>query len=812
MVKSIDWDSVGRGVASLAASFISLANSILPSIKNIEQFAMGLEVALGTSARAKFLNLKTEADDLKKSISELEGSLASRPAGSGLAGMVGLDSRQASLDAARARLNQIPSEAAPYYDQMNADRKGPSGAATPAVAPVKAAVDQVNSYARAAGSRTNSANAADRVSKEESAQEKLAQQQSDAAGRQMRDLQDAQEQAYTRGVSTWESLFGQAINAVGGNLNQQLTRSATDFASQLAQAVFGGTGAQGNGQSLGSQIGQGIASYFGNNDSSLTTDEAHAQGVQGPGQASGLFSAASGLFAGAGLSTDQAHAQGIEGPGLPGGSFGGASGASSATSQQGAQSILATVAQQIANLQQRNATDKRTGSNAGTGQAVGGAAGAGLGAIYGGPAGAQLGSSLGSVVGYLGGSLLGRGAKNPETQARHAIANFLEDALKEKGPMTFTHKDGSRYQFDGNLVVGDTNKFKNTDWGADFAKKAGAAKGTFEGLGEVLKKLAGQTKDVGDQMGYILGDNLEYNVDNARVLVRKLGLNFEDMEKQLVDVGLKGKKTWLEIEGDIQGVADAAKPGLVAVGAFGEAFKRMQESGARGFEAVDNLRSVGVEAAEANIHTFEELRQQLLKTYDPATVDKFFQALKQRGVTSIEQLSGLSNRQAGGVIADMQALGVKFTDVGKHITDSSDSNTKSLDGNTEALNNLASVLSDKLDNLGKSLAGPADDAASTGDDTTAFARGGVVHGPTRALMGEAGPEAILPLSRKNGRLGVAVHGLVGGGGSGGASITIDARGATPGVSKEIRRAMLSAEDRAVARVMRSLAQNSRRTT
>lgn len=56
----------------------------------------------------------------------------------------------------------------------------------------------------------------------------------------------------------------------------------------------------------------------------------------------------------------------------------------------------------------------------------------------------------------------------------------------------------------------------------------------------------------------------------------------------------------------------------------------------------------------------------------------------------------------------------------------------------------------------------------------AFARGGVVDGPTHfpmrggvGLMGEAGPEAIMPLARgADGRLGVR------GGGGGGVSVTM----------------------------------------
>lgn len=70
-----------------------------------------------------------------------------------------------------------------------------------------------------------------------------------------------------------------------------------------------------------------------------------------------------------------------------------------------------------------------------------------------------------------------------------------------------------------------------------------------------------------------------------------------------------------------------------------------------------------------------------------------------------------------------------------------------------------------------------------------FARGGVVSGPTlfpmrggTGLMGEAGPEAILPLKRVNGRLGVEASARSG---PAPINVTIDARGAQVGVAEQI---------------------------
>jgi tape measure domain-containing protein len=79
---------------------------------------------------------------------------------------------------------------------------------------------------------------------------------------------------------------------------------------------------------------------------------------------------------------------------------------------------------------------------------------------------------------------------------------------------------------------------------------------------------------------------------------------------------------------------------------------------------------------------------------------------------------------------------------------------------------------------------------------TLFAKGGVVNSPTMfqhnagmGLMGEAGPEAIMPLQRdKQGRLGVS-----GGGGSvtNQWSITIDASGAEQGVEEKMREVLIA---------------------
>jgi hypothetical protein len=80
-----------------------------------------------------------------------------------------------------------------------------------------------------------------------------------------------------------------------------------------------------------------------------------------------------------------------------------------------------------------------------------------------------------------------------------------------------------------------------------------------------------------------------------------------------------------------------------------------------------------------------------------------------------------------------------------------------------------------------------------GGRVAAFASGGVVNGPTlfpmangTGLMGEAGPEAIMPLTRVGGKLGVRAAG------GGGTVINVDARYASEGTADMIVRAIREA--------------------
>lgn len=124
-----------------------------------------------------------------------------------------------------------------------------------------------------------------------------------------------------------------------------------------------------------------------------------------------------------------------------------------------------------------------------------------------------------------------------------------------------------------------------------------------------------------------------------------------------------------------------------------------------------------------------------------------------------------------GVIFDGERLSDALASVGRSL--SSSVLTSALQPVQGALN---SAVNSGVSSLLSGFLPFAKGAAFTGGRVAAFARGGVVDGPTHfptrsglGLMGEAGPEAIMPLARgADGKLGVR-----GAGGSGGVQVTMN---------------------------------------
>jgi hypothetical protein len=741
-IRSIDWKAVGSDIASMIASVASVLPSLQTVASEVNKVALGLRYLSG--------NLTPMEQNLKK-INDLEGKLKEvQELGKndfanwlfdGAYQKQEADLKRQLESAKRAARNLMDNDGLQNFIDNLPTPGGGSGSTS--TNPALRA--QQNAFAferRLADERAKKSK--DNTDKEKEERLKALEDYNDEAMRLTSQAISAEFEARQNKMSDWTQSFADLFSGTILGLSPVFAELAGSFAESIGGALsdlFGGGGSSGG----------GIFDFLGSN-----------------------------------LSTSDAHAAGIQGPGLPDGSFGGSgSGGMSAADIQQIAQMAFNIYSAFRGSDKINAANN---DNSGTGAAIG--------QLF-------LGGQFGSEIGKAIGGLFGRGPQNKETQGRHTFANYMEDRLRDMGGLTVRDGAGGSSRLT-NFMEGSSGRFNDGKWANTLNSQAKEVKQTFSGLGEAFKEILGITEDVGGQIGFLLGENLKFNVDNARMLVKRLGLSFEEIEKQLVETGLKGERTWLEIESDIQGVAEAFKPGLAAVGAFGQAMDNLLGSGARGFEAVQSIRDIAVEAAEAGIKNFDQLRQELAKTFDPATIDAFFKALQQRGVTSIGELMQLSDRAAGGIVADMQALGVKFTDTGKKIGDSISANTSSTEANTSALNANTKALG------GKAVEPPEADLEVDGE----FARGGVITGPTRALMGEAGPEAVLPLTRRNGKLGVAMFGNIGasGTGGGGYAIHIDARGAAPGVEKSIRSAIRNSERRVLESIGRSSSRRSRRTT
>jgi len=476
-------------------------------------------------------------------------------------------------------------------------------------------------------------------------------------------------------------------------------------------------------------------------------------------------------------------------------------------------------------LTSANRTNKSTKSERGTGQAIGAVGGAVAGmklgttiGVVGGPLGMAIGAALGAALGAVAGGMFKWGPQNPETLARKSFGKFVQEGFEKLGAVSFKDAQNrmqtiSGKQFD--LFMGATTRFNKPGWADEMNKWGEESKATFLGLGESIKQLLGITEDVGGQMAFILGEQLSGNIDNARLLVAQLGLSFNDLEEAMFQAALQGKITFSEFEIGITNAANAFKPGLEAVNDLRGAMDQLVGSGGRGVAALMAVRNAAVEAMEGGARTLEQLGAQMLaQGVDPSLVENFMLALKERGIKTLEELANASDRVAAGIVAELtsndEALRNQWAQM-----------TQDLKGLAETIESIPREKDIKInvrtefDKNTQQFISAGGMSVQTGQKAAAFADGGVINGPMAfgygggklGVAGEAGAEAIMPLTRIGGKLGVLA---VGGQGAAGNVYHIDARGADIGVERRIRAALMEVEDRAVRRSLNAMGDNSRR--
>lgn len=595
-------------------------------------------------------------------------------------------------------------------------------------------------------------------------------------------FQEESEKAYKESIDTWQTLFENAITGVTFDLKDALKQVAVGFAAELAQSLFGSLGSDiKNPKDIGSAIFKDI---FGTGSGSSNT---------------AAFNLGALFGINAGLTTEQAHSQGMQGPGDAQGNFDTGVGSSSSGAQY---AMYAAAALQVAKDAQNKKSEpdphKRyfeTGTDSLEGLVSRIVLAFGTFGI------SEI--ALG-IYSQMGGSQ----PLNRETQQRHKGVGGLEQQLNDANAY-FLDANGNPAKFNGNLIEGKDTRFSNPAWADAF--NASSTGSVFGAVGKGLQELLGLTEKVGDQIGMILWESLGQNADNARLLIKQLGITQEEFNDALVKMGEEGKLSWLEVEIAIKDAGKAFGEGLVEVGAFGKAFDQIIASGGDGLDAIESVKNAAVEAAEADIKTFDEWKQALLDAgKDPEMVNALFKGLADRNLDSFDKIKEASSRTIGGVVADMQAASPKLMEqwmAAQQAAQSYVDTIESIPDNIEK--NLTINVHANIDSGAEgalnTISGGADTTTDSG--ATAFARGGIVTKPTMGLIGEAGAEAVLPLSRLPSMMrNIAAAG----GGSGGNTYNLDLRGAAPGVGDEVRRALRELENGIIAKAVNAVGAEVRR--
>jgi TP901 family phage tail tape measure protein len=571
-----------------------------------------------------------------------------------------------------------------------------------------------------------------------------------------------QREVYQEGVDFWRKTFENAITGVSFDLKDLLKQIAVGFAAEFAQSLFGSVQGIGSPQDLGGSIfnsifgGGGLGDIIG--------------GLTGSGGGSGgggglLGSVFSGGLAG--------RAPGVQGPLLPDGSFGTSifDAGTNFSAALDATGFIIAATNAAAALGQLGESTESTISGLAT---IGGTA---IGSIFG-PEGAAIGSTIGQFAGDFLGSAFGGGPTNPETLARIAVFKKLDELIGKIGGLKFFDSQGNLQTID-KFDLGSDSRFNAGNFsGSALFDEFGGTVNAFTGIGETIKELFGITEDIGQQIGVVLLDQFGGDIEGLKALVGTLGISFEDVRNVLLNLGKEGSQSWLSIISQINEASRAYEKGIEGVGQYQQAAQNFYNTAGRGQISLNQLQNLGIEGLEAELTTTDELIQKLRESgkFSEEFLAGIQEGLEQQGITTLEQLANAGEEtlarivaatdaamQDAGIIWDDQLAKVKEYQEAINEVDGAKIKVEffissKLDANTQAVIDAGLPLPGE----GSSVSTPS----SAGPPEERLAAGGIFSGPTRffgmgrqGLIGEAGPEAVLPLRRSGGKLGVDASGM-----------------------------------------------------
>ena len=468
---------------------------------------------------------------------------------------------------------------------------------------------------------------------------------------------------------------------------------------------------------------------------------------------------------------------------------------------------------------------------------IGGAVlGASLGSAFG-----PWGTAIGAVVGGAGGALAGSlgPSTNSNTANRHDTATYIENLLKDKGGSLSFLKDG------WNIQEGGDTRFNTTDsgsfmqslgegivdayayyyagglygahvdtggqtahsvgadalaspkpevgsiqgpgWADQYWAQFGQAGGeSFGALGAAFSEMAGTMGPQMEQMGVLIAENLGGNLDNARVLLQTLDISAEDLATSFLNIGLSGQESWHQVEIYMQRIPELTGEGLVAFADLAGAMQRFRESAGTGKQSLIDLKNVMAEAREAGVEDFSDLREALIaQGVAVEDVDRFITAMGQRGITTMEQFASASDRDLGGVVADMESLGFQWENVGDGIEEA-DRNIKNLGEKLQTLKDTEVDVKVNInyneENKPKILEGNSSFDLSSSSSSSATQKRSLINLPT--IDESASSNSVV--------------------------VNVDARGSEAGVERKITAAILASQKQIIQGSVSAIQQMRRR--
>jgi hypothetical protein len=311
----------------------------------------------------------------------------------------------------------------------------------------------------------------------------------------------------------------------------------------------------------------------------------------------------------------------------------------------------------------------------GLGDEIGGV----IGGIFG-----ELGSSVGGFIGAFADKLFG-GSTNEQTARRRQVEGFIDEIFKTWDFMARDYQ-GRMVRFD-DLVLGSRHDFNP---GSAFLESLEEFEPEirmfFRGLGGALGVEFGDDFAAGASIGEKLMVAFGGDIDSLQLLLLETGMTFEQAMDNMQRAFLRGQVSASEYVAVLDTIAPAFEDGLVGFGRFEDAMQNFIDSGGRGRAALKSFKDMFVEWLEANPNgTLEEFRQALIASgrFAVEDIDMFFNAIYERGITSMQDLMSASDDFIIRLIGSLESSGFGFAD--------------SLDATSERLDQIEG----KLDRIGQ---------------------------------------------------------------------------------------------------------------